>query len=58
MAKIKWYKDKLKDEYLSEREKVIQKLARGYCVEKNKHKEVDSDLIEAMADELCGKANQ
>jgi hypothetical protein len=27
-------------------------LSRGYCTEKNKHKIIDSDLIEAMADEI------
>jgi hypothetical protein len=27
-------------------------LSRGYCSEKNKHKVVDPDLIEAMADEI------
>jgi len=34
------------------RKKVEQALARGYCHEKNKNKELDADLIESMADEV------
>jgi hypothetical protein len=30
-----------------------QALARGYCSEKNKNKELDSDLIEAMVEEVA-----
>lgn len=28
-------------------------LSRGYCSEKNKHKVVDTDLLESIADEYC-----
>jgi len=31
---------------------IRQALARGYCSESNKNKELDSDLIEAMVEEI------
>ena len=34
------------------KDKIRQALARGYCSESNKNKELDSDLIEAMAEEI------
>jgi hypothetical protein len=35
------------------RAEILQALARGYCSVRNEHKVLDSDLIEAMADELA-----
>jgi len=37
----------------SPRDAILQALARGYCAPKNSGKELDSDLICAMADELA-----
>jgi hypothetical protein len=37
----------------SPRDAILQALARGYCAPKNSGKELDSDLIYAMADELA-----
>jgi hypothetical protein len=34
------------------RDEIMKALARGYCQERNKDKEMDIDLIVAMADEL------
>ena len=34
------------------KEQILQALARGYCTPENKHKELDSTLINAMAEEV------
>jgi hypothetical protein len=34
------------------REEIMRALARGYCAERNTEKEMDIDLVVAMADEV------
>ena len=39
------------------RTEVLQALARGFCAEKNSHKQMDADLCNAMADEVMALAH-
>lgn len=47
-----WVKQSLAKQELERYNLIRMALARGYCKSKNSHKELDSDLINAMADEI------
>lgn len=42
----------------SERERILQRLGRIYCVEPNTQKQLDADLLETVADIIIDESNK
>ena len=45
----------MSDAVMLERKDILQALARGYCVPGNTKKEIDTVLLQAMADEVMNE---